>query len=163
MGQGTAISLFFPVPKPNEANPPPVAHTSDPALSGSETILIVEDEADVSFFLETMLQSHGYHVLCAANFNQALDLFKKHRGEIQLVFSDIGLPKVDGITLCEKLRALKPGLPLIFASGYPTKEFKERINALGPEAFLSKPYHTQDILQTVRKALDGSKALHSTS
>ena len=158
--RGTAISLFFPVPRPNTATSPPVAHTSDPALIGSETILVVEDEADVSFFLEAMLQSHGYQVLRAANFDQALNLFKKHQNEIQLVFSDIGLPKVDGISLCEKLRALKPGLPLILASGYPTKEFKARINALGPQAFLSKPYNTPDILQTVRKALDGSKVMH---
>jgi CheY-like chemotaxis protein len=159
IGQGTAISLFFPVPAPNTTNPP-VAHYSDPALSGSETILIVEDEDDVSCFLETMLESHGYRVLAAANFDQALDLFKQHQNEIKLVFSDIGLPKVDGIALCEKLRALNPGIPLILASGYPTKEFKTRINELGPQAFLSKPYTTQDILQTVRKTLDGSRVLH---
>jgi len=160
---GTAISLFFPVTKQNAAPSPPVAHFSDPALSGSETILVVEDESDVSFFLQTMLESHGYHVLCAADATQALTLFDKHRGAISLVFSDIGLPKVDGITLCEKLRKLKPGLPLILASGYPTKEFKTRINDLAPEAFLSKPYKTQDILQTIRKTLNGSKVLHLAS
>jgi len=162
-GKGTAISLFFPAPKPDAANPPPVAHHSDPALSGSETILVVEDEEDVSFFLETMLKSHGYHVLCAADFDHALSLFKEHQSEIRLVFSDIGLPKVDGIALCEKLRMLKPGLALVLASGYPTKEFRERINALGPQAFLSKPYNTSDILQTVRKTLDGSKVFHLAS
>jgi len=160
MGNGTAISLFFPAPRPNEANPPPVAHTSDPSLSGSETILVVEDEEDVGLFLETMLKSHGYHVLRAADFDEALNLFREHQSEIGLVFSDIGLPRVDGIALCEKLRTLKPGLPLVLASGYPTKEFRERINALGPQAFLSKPYNTPDILQTVRKTLDGSKVLH---
>jgi hypothetical protein len=58
------------------------------------------------------------------------------------------------------LRKLKPGLLLILASGYPTKDFKDRINALGPEVFLSKPYTTRDILQTVRKVLDGSKVVH---
>ncbi len=163
MGRGTAISLFFPVPKSNSTGAPAVAHTSDPSVSGSETILIVEDEEDVRFFLETMLQNYGYHVLCAADFDQALNLFQEHQNEIRLVFSDIGLPKVDGISLCEKLRALNPDLPLILASGYPTKEFKDRINELGPQAFLSKPYNTQDILQTVRRALDGSKVLHLTS
>jgi two-component system cell cycle sensor histidine kinase/response regulator CckA len=158
--KGTSISLFFPVPKPNAANSPPVAHYSDPAVSGSETILVVEDEEDVRFFLETMLQSHGYHVLCATDSDQAITLFKEHHREIQLVFSDIGLPKVDGISLCEKLRKLKPEIPLILASGYPTKEFKMCINDLGPQAFLSKPYNTHDILQAVRKTLNGSKVLH---
>jgi len=163
MGKGTAISLFFPVPKPSATRPPPTAHHSDPALNGSETILVVEDETDVSFFLETILKSHGYHILCAADSDEALNLFKEHQSKIRLVFSDIGLPKVDGIALCEKLRTLKPGLPVILGSGYPTKEFKERINELGPEAFLSKPYNTPDILQTVRKTLDGSKVPHLAS
>jgi two-component system, cell cycle sensor histidine kinase and response regulator CckA len=162
MGRGTAISLFFPVPNPNTAKPPPVAHHPRPALNGSETILVVEDEVDVCIFLEAMLHSHGYHILRAADSEEGLRLFKEHQDEIELVFSDIGLPKVDGIALCEKLRTLKPGLPLILASGYPTKEFKTRVNALGPEAFLSKPYTSHDILQTVRMTLDGSKALHMT-
>jgi two-component system cell cycle sensor histidine kinase/response regulator CckA len=161
--KGTTISLFFPVPAPGAANPPPVAHHSDPALSGSEMILVVEDEEDVRFFLETILQSHGYHVLCAVDFDQALHLFKEHQSEIHLVFSDIGLPKIDGIALCEKLRKLKPGIPLVLASGYPMKEFKTRINKLGAQAFLSKPYNTHDILQTMRKTLDGSKVLHLSS
>jgi two-component system cell cycle sensor histidine kinase/response regulator CckA len=163
MGQGTSISLFFPVSKEKLTNPSSSANQPDPALSGCETILVVEDEMDVSFFLETMLQGHGYRVLCAANADEALSLFKKYRGEIQLVFSDIGLPKVDGISLCEKLRTLKPTIALILASGYPSKEFKERLIELGPQAFLSKPYNTRDILQTVRKALNGSKVLHLAS
>lgn len=87
-------------------------------------------------------------------------MFHEHKDEIALVFSDIGLPRVDGIELCEKLRKAKPGLPLILASGYPTKEFKERINKLGPEVFLSKPYQTGDVLQTVRRTLDGTTTAH---
>jgi two-component system cell cycle sensor histidine kinase/response regulator CckA len=161
--KGTTISLFFPVPEPSATNTPTVSHHADPALSGSEMILVVEDEEDVRFFLETMLESHGYHLLSAADFDQALHLFKEHQDKIQLVFSDIGLPKVDGIALCEKLRMLKPGVPLVLASGYPMKEFKTRINALGAQAFLSKPYNTHDILQTVRKTLDGSRVLHLPS
>ncbi len=160
IGKGTSISLYFPVPKAGEENPATLAHEIDPLLNGSETVLIVEDEEDVRFFLETMLHTHGYHVLCAGDSEQALALFKEHAADIQLVFSDIGLPRVDGIDLCEKLRKLKPGVRLILASGYPTKEFKERINALGPEVFLSKPYQAGDILQTVRRTLDGTKTAH---
>ncbi len=161
--KGTVISLFFPVPEAKLAEATPIIHHSDTSMDGEETILVVEDEDDVSHFLETMLRGHGYHVLCAANSEQAVSLFKEHQGEIQLVFSDVGLPKVDGISLCETLRKLKPDIPLILASGYPTKEFKERLNALGAQAFLSKPFHTNDILQTVRNTLNGSHVLHMTS
>jgi two-component system cell cycle sensor histidine kinase/response regulator CckA len=100
IGKGTSISLYFPVPKEDEETPTPVAHESDPALTGSETILIVEDEEDVRFFLETMLQSYGYRTLSAADFDQAMVLFREHKDDVRLVFSDIGLPRIDGIELC---------------------------------------------------------------
>ena len=163
IGKGTAISLFFPVPAQPSANAPASGLSSDPALHGSETILVVEDEPDVSFFLGTILQSHGYQVICAADYDQALDAFKTNQDKIQLVFSDIGLPKVDGISLCGKLRTLKPRIPLILSSGYPKKEYKARLTELAPQAFLSKPYNTRDILQTVRQVLNGSTVLHLAS
>jgi two-component system cell cycle sensor histidine kinase/response regulator CckA len=162
LGKGTVFSLYFPVPRTSVASAPAVAHVADPGLNGSETILVVEDETDVRFYLETILRSHGYRVLCAADVDQALSLIQSHPNEIQLVFSDVGLPKVDGITLATKVRTLRPGLPVVLGSGFPVREFKERIYELGPEAFLAKPYHTQEILQTVRKVLDGSKVLPST-
>jgi signal transduction histidine kinase len=163
IGKGTTISLFFPVPKQTSIISTPTALKTDPALSGSETVLVVEDEKDVSFFLETILQSHGYKVLCAEDADQATDLFRKNKDKIKLVFSDIGLPKVDGISLCEKLREIKPQIPLILASGYPTKEYKRRINELAAQAFLAKPYKTQDILRTIRQVLDGAQVLHLSS
>jgi len=160
IGRGTSISLYFPVPKAITIPPAPLSHQADPALSGTETILIVEDEADVRFFLETVLRTHNYAVHVASDVEEAIEVFKNHREEISLVFSDVGLPKVDGIALGLKLRELKPNLPIVLASGYPTKDFRERINQLGAQAFLAKPYNTQDILQTVRRALSDATRLH---
>jgi len=160
IGRGTSISLYFPVPKSITIPPAPLSHQADPALSGTETILIVEDEADVRFFLETVLRTHNYAVHSAGDVEEAMEIFNNHRDEISLVFSDVGLPKLDGISLGLKLRELKPSLPIVLASGYPTKDFRERINELGAQAFLSKPYNTQDILQTVRRALTETTRLH---
>ena len=159
IGHGTSVSLYFPVATPGEVTAHPLLDESDPALTGSETVLIVEDEEDVRFFLETMLHSYGYQTFSAADADQAMVVFREHRDEIRLVFSDIGLPRVDGIDLCLKLRELKPSLPLILASGFPFKDFKDRLGSLGPEVFISKPYNTRDILSTVRKTLDGSKVI----
>jgi len=128
----------------------------DPNLHGTETILVVDDEVDVSFYLETILQSHGYDVLTAHDYGQALDLFKAHREKIQLVLSDVGLPKVDGITLCAELKELKPGLKTILCSGYSPMDFQKRIDDLGSDVFLAKPYNTEDILRCVRTVLDSS-------
>ncbi|HEX4141205.1 MAG TPA: response regulator [Candidatus Methylacidiphilales bacterium] len=160
IGRGTSISLYFPVPRSIVVPSAPLAHQADPALSGTETILVVEDEADVRVYLETVLRTHNYAVHSAADVEEAIEVFKNHRDEISLVFSDVGLPKVDGIALGLKLRELKPGLPIVLASGYPTKDFRERINELGAQAFLAKPYNTQDILLTVRRALTDSTTLH---
>jgi two-component system cell cycle sensor histidine kinase/response regulator CckA len=150
MGEGTSVLLYFPVTKTTVPVTPPAAHQNDPALSGAETLLVVEDEADVRFFLETVLQSHGYRVLVAGDVDEATEVFAEHQAEIKLVFTDVGLPK---------LRERNPDLPIVLASGYPTKEFKERLEELGPQAFLSKPYNTQDILQTVRRALNAPSVL----
>ena len=160
IGRGTTISLYFPVSVCAAPDQPSAAHLPDPSLTGSETILVVEDEADVNFFLQTIFESQGYRVLCAYDYDEAMDLFKAHHDDIALVFSDIGLPKIDGIALCERLKAVKPVVPVILASGYPPKEYKSRISELTPEAYLSKPYNTVDILKTVRKVLDGAKVLH---
>jgi DNA-binding response OmpR family regulator len=155
-GRGTTISLYFPIPKPIEGHSH-AAHFSgtDTTLIGTETILLVEDEDDISFFLETILQSHGYRTLVAVDYDRALELFKGHESEIDLVLSDIGLPKVDGIELCAKLKELKPGLKVILSSGYSSKDFQDRISGLESEYFLSKPYTTENILQSVRRVLDG--------
>jgi CheY-like chemotaxis protein len=104
-----------------------------------------------------MLHSYGYTVHCAADAEQAMVFFHEHKDEIKLLFSDIGLPHTDGIDLCTRMREEKPRLPIILGSGYPTKDFKDRINALGPQALLSKPYNTRDILQALRNVLDGAK------
>jgi len=159
LGQGTTLSLFFPAIQPLAAKAPPATLGPDPALCGTETILVVEDEPDVGFYLETILQSYGYHVLLAHDHEEALMLFRENCDRIQLVFSDIGLPKVDGITLCGQLKTLKSELPIILASGYSPKEFKGRIDELQSEAFLAKPYHTHHILKMVRKVLDGARAV----
>jgi len=156
-GEGTTISLFFPVTPTVATKAPPLTLGPDPSLRGSETILVVEDEPEVGSFLETILESYGYHVLLAHEYEEALKLFHEHYGQVELVFSDIGLPKVDGISLCAKLRTLKADLPIILASGYSPKKFQARMEDLDAGAFLAKPYHTHHILQSVRKVLDNSK------
>ncbi len=158
-GAGTQIQLFFPVPQQNLRKKTSPVHVTDPALSGSETVLVVEDEADVGFFLQTILESHGYEVLLAHDRDQALNIFEANRETIELVFSDIGLPKVDGITLCMELRERQPKIKLLMASGYSPKEFMGRLDGLEIEAFLPKPYTTKGVLSCVRSILDGGTKL----
>jgi signal transduction histidine kinase len=150
-GRGTTVSLFFPV---LEATSRRGSSGADPALRGTETLLLIEDEAEVGSYLETVFQAHGYRTLLAANHEQALALFQRHRAEIRLVFSDVGLPRIDGISTCAELRRLEPELKVVLASGYSPKDFKERMGEAGIEAFVPKPYRTDEILRRVRAVLD---------
>lgn len=159
-GKGTVVSLFFPAASGELARGKAASPglDPDPAMCGSETILVVEDEPDISYFLETILQSHGYTVLTARDRDQALELFLRQQQEIRLVFSDVEMPNGNGIALCSELRQRKPDLPVIMASGYSSRRFREDLRKLHSDFFLSKPFHTDEILRCVRKALDRVKA-----
>ena len=153
-GQGTIMTLFFPVVRDPVMKEATKSQLLRLPRSGRATILVIEDETDVSLFLEAILTSGGYKVLAACDSSEALSLFKENQSEIQLVLSDIGLPKVDGITICKELKALKPLVKIILCSGYAPKDFEERIDELEVDAFFPKPYDPQSLVQSVKRILD---------
>lgn len=163
LGKGTEVSLFFP---PSEGRQAAIAK---PVLStigvpdGTETLLIVEDEPEVRYFLKIVFQYHGYRVLLACDAEAAIDQFTSHSNEIDVVLSDVGLPTIDGFVLCAKLKAVKPSLKVILCSGFSADEFKTKIAELGVNGFLAKPYNKEEVLSMVRLVLghhsgaDGSR------
>jgi signal transduction histidine kinase len=152
--KGTTMTLFFPVVRDAIMKEASKSQLLRLPRVGQPMILVIEDETDVSVFLEAILTSGGYKVLVASDSSEALSLFKLHQSEIQLVLSDIGLPKVDGITICKKLKGLKPLVKIILFSGYSPKDYKERIDELEIDAFFPKPYDPQSLVQSVKKILD---------
>jgi two-component system cell cycle sensor histidine kinase/response regulator CckA len=150
--KGTVIGLFFPL---NRSSPASITGPLPDSwrAGGGETVLVVEDEEDILFFVQSILEEEGYRVIAAQNYDEALDRFYSQAEDIHLALSDIGLPAIDGLTLCEKLRAHKPSLKIILSSGFSPKDFKERIDALGVEAFLPKPYSPKKLCQQVRAVL----------
>jgi signal transduction histidine kinase len=156
--RGTTMSLFFPVVQAVPSRPDTSATTRLPGKVDSVALLVIEDEEDVLYFLVSILTRKGYVVHAAHNHDEALALFSSHAGEIRLVFSDIGLPGIDGLAVCEKLKARKPDLKIIVSSGYSPKDFKERIEALGVDAFLPKPYGPEKLTQCIRETLAVSLA-----
>jgi len=153
-GEGTLMTLFFPVVRESVLKEATKSQLLRLPRAGRPTILVIEDETDVSLFLEAILTSGGYKVLVASNAREALSLFKENQNEVQLILSDIGLPKVDGITICKELKALKPLVKIILCSGYAPKDFKERMDELEADAFFPKPYDPQSLVQSVKKILD---------
>jgi signal transduction histidine kinase/CheY-like chemotaxis protein len=143
-GQGTAVRVYLP------AQPKFVRdHTLEPGhLTGTQTVLVVDDEDLVLTMAETILSAYGYKVLTANNGPRALELVGQAPDRIDLVVTDMVMPNMSGRELIEHLRALAPHLRLICCSGYL------RSAPPGGVLVLKKPFKGQDLLVKVKQALE---------
>ncbi len=128
-----------------------------PKRGGGETILVVEDELDLRDLVHTLLEAFGYRVLVAEHGKDALEVWKKAEGKIDLVLTDVTMPEgISGLELAERFRKEKPDLKVIFSSGYSVELF-ERQKVVGLREglnFLPKPYQP-DTLALDRPPLPG--------
>jgi two-component system, cell cycle sensor histidine kinase and response regulator CckA len=153
LGQGATFTICLPrAPQPAnrgvEVAPPRVQ------TSGSETLLLVEDEDGVRRLLNHVLHKRGYNVIEASNGEEALRLFERRGSEIELVLTDMVMPQMGGRELGERLRELNPGVKIIYMSGY-TDDVLVRTGALGPGmSFLQKPLRPEVLAAKVRETLD---------
>ena len=153
-GMGTTFKLFLPVAAgvsllvPAAAAPMP--------QDGSETILVVEDDEPVRELAGRVLRRFGYQVLMAGNAAEAEVVFTRHAEQIELLLTDIMMPVTTGIELAGRLKALKPGLPVVFMSGYSEDVFGSR-GPLDPEiTLINKPFTPEILATRVRQVLDRS-------
>lgn len=138
-----------------EASARPEPDTSMTAVSGSgETILLVEDDEDVRFLLQSILKSDGYTVLEAWNGERALELAAAHAGSIHLILTDLHMPGMDGRRVAETLLSRHPGMKAMFMSGFPEEDFQREDWEI-PVSFLQKPFMPKSMLRQVRKVFDG--------
>jgi PAS domain S-box-containing protein len=123
---------------------------------GNETILLVEDEAPVRSLARTLLERKGYHVIEAASGLSALEIWQQHREAIDLLFTDMVMPEgISGRELAARLLAEKPGLKVIYSSGYTDDMLGENSPLRNNPNFLEKPFSSHKLLQRVRDCLDG--------
>ncbi len=122
-------------------------------LTGIGTVLLVEDEDAVRLFSARALRNKGYKVLEARSGEAALEIVNEHLKDIDLVISDVVMPRIDGPTLIKELRIRRPDLPVIFISGYAEDAFRKRVDA-GEEAhFLMKPFTLKQLAAKVKEVL----------
>jgi len=153
MGHGTTFQIDLPATRTAVVVPPPVAAAAPPV--GVETILLVEDEGSVRRFVTLALTRFGYQVVEAASAESAIVLEQEGR-PIHLLLSDIVLPKMNGLELAKRLTHARPGLQVLFMSGY-TEQFTTRGGFLEPGVqFLAKPFTAHTLLTKVRQLLDAS-------
>jgi CheY-like chemotaxis protein len=152
-GKGTTFKMFFPKPH-SEDKPSDVALATPVSRSGTETILLVEDEKGVRDYLRAILGHLGYTLLIAADGAEALEVASKYPGEISLLLSDIVMPQMSGPQLAKRLRELRPGIKVLYMSGYTGLSLERDI---GPrEPFIQKPFAPSTIAERVREILDQS-------
>ena len=152
--RGTTFKLYFPA----VAAPGGGAGETRPdtlAPRGSETLLLVEDEAAVRQLTLLALEELGYRVLVAADGEEALEIVSAHAGEIHLMITDVVMPRMSGRELAERIAVLRPETRVLYTSGY-TDDAVVRHGILHAEVeFLQKPYSPLHLGRKVRSVLDG--------
>jgi two-component system cell cycle sensor histidine kinase/response regulator CckA len=157
LGAGTTFKVFIPTQDQGWAAPPTTIAPYHPTLCGTETILLVEDDERVRSLVRTILCRYGYTVLDAQGGGDALLLCEQHRGAIDLLLTDVVMPRMSGRQLAERLVAIRPALRL-YMSGY-TDDIVVRHGALDSTIrFLQKPITPESLGRAVREALDLSGA-----
>jgi signal transduction histidine kinase len=151
-GKGTTFKIYLPAIE--TAGETPAARIEDRPAGGRETILIAEDENDVRVLITIVLREAGYTVIESADGEEALKQFAAHAGPISLFLSDVIMPKQNGKAAYEQIRAMKPGVKVIFMSGYTADIIQNKgiINERIP--FLTKPIFPDQLLRKVREVLD---------
>jgi two-component system cell cycle sensor histidine kinase/response regulator CckA len=125
-----------------------------PALACAETVLLVEDEESVRRLFSYILRSRGYQVLDASSGEEALVIFAERGDSVHLLLTDMVMPKMSGRELSERLRQIRPGLKVVYMSGY-TDEVLVKTGAIGPGMrFVQKPLRPETLAAAVRAALD---------
>jgi two-component system cell cycle sensor histidine kinase/response regulator CckA len=153
LGKGTVFDILLPMAEPMAHETTERAPSYNPP-HGTETVLLVEDEAAVRHLADRILSDLGYTVLPAANGEEALRVAGAHGLErIDLVLTDVVMPVMSGTEMVERLRARRPDLRILFTSGYPGTAGVDRF--LDADAgFLQKPFTMDVLTQKVREVLD---------
>jgi two-component system cell cycle sensor histidine kinase/response regulator CckA len=155
-GRGSTFRVFLPVLAQGILDQPHQA-VKFPEIDGGGTVLLVDDERMLRKLGQSALTSLGFAVLLAKDGVEALEVFRQHKDEVRCVVCDVTMPRMDGWETLAALRKLAPGLPVVLASGYDQAQVMAGNHAELPEAFLSKPYHLQDLGDAIRRALAGKK------
>jgi len=119
---------------------------------GSQTILVADDEPTIRAYIARVLVTEGFRVVAAADGQDALDQFRLLDGSIDLLLTDVRMPRMDGLALARSLVDLRPGVPVLFISGYPLDHELRLWNS--GNCFLRKPFTRQVLLDAVRKCLN---------
>jgi two-component system cell cycle sensor histidine kinase/response regulator CckA len=120
------------------------------------TVLLVEDDPSVRQWIHVQLEKSGYNLLEASDGADALLIAELHRGEIDVIVTDVVMPRVNGPELVKALLELRPGVKIVYMSGYPGPFLKESTTLPPETVYLEKPFPMTTLLDLVQELLDAS-------
>ncbi|TFV92001.1 response regulator [Oxalobacteraceae bacterium OM1] len=133
-----------------KADSSPASDLDGAADRSSEKALVVDDQPDVLEVTSEIFRTFGYEVVAVSNGPDALEALRQHP-DIDIVFSDVVMPGMDGITLGREIRRLHPGIKIVLASGYAAPALAGKDDALREFTFLRKPYPIPELLKALRR------------
>ena len=152
-GIGTTFKMYFPSVEEKVADISKAAALPSEELRGGETILVVEDEELVRMTIREILARYGYAVLEAQSGGEAVDLCSRRQGTIHLMLTDMVMPGMNGVELSKRLAPIKPGMKVLYMSGYTADAIVHQ-GILDPGiAFIHKPFTMDSLARKVREVL----------
>ena len=153
VGRGTTFKIY--IPRWTGQDEAGERDSEDYVPTGTETVLVAEDEEAILALAERLLKEQGYTVLSAPSPSDALLAAQQHEGPIHLLLTDVVMPIMNGKELAERLTALRPGLKILYMSGYTANVVAHRGVLNEGVHFLQKPFTVESLARAVRDALDG--------
>jgi two-component system cell cycle sensor histidine kinase/response regulator CckA len=154
-GHGATFQIYLPRHQASDAAAQRVdsGETSSGDLTGAGTVLLVEDEDPVRLFSARALRNKGYRVIEAKSGEAALELITEGKEHIDLLVTDVVMPKMDGPALIRRVRQIHPDLKVIFISGYTEDSFRKRLDADSEIHFLPKPFSLKQLAGKVKEVM----------
>ncbi len=157
VGQGTTAKVYFPALRDQGVSELEAA-TAEHLPGGTEAILLVEDDQTMRVAAQQLLSKVGYRVITAADGQQGLDAYHAYRATLQLVITDVVMPKLSGFELYEVIRGESRGLSVLFMSGFPAPNFRKTVGQDPAVAFVTKPWTASELLAQVRLLIEARHA-----
>jgi PAS domain S-box-containing protein len=154
-GRGTTFRIYL--PRVQTDAPQSVPAGRELAAAGTETVLLVEDEEAILSLGRTILERHGYTVLTAATPTEALEQAERHQGPIHLLITDVVMPGLNGKDLSTRLTVLRPGLKVLYMSGYTADVIAQHGILDQDVEFIQKPFTLSTLIQKVQDRLTSSE------
>jgi PAS domain S-box-containing protein len=152
VGKGTVFHVYLPLLEDAKDSKPVDINSTHP--TGNESILVIDDEAPIATMMRMMLEKMGYQVTIRTNSRDALDTFRTNPNNFDLVITDRGMPNMTGEQLVHEFLSIRPGIPIIFCSGFYEDSNEKTVRNMGVKGLLQKPVSISDLAGMARKVLD---------